>query len=213
MSVQTQVPETDTAKFQAVRRRLFGIGYRVLGSADEAEDVVQDAWIRWQGADRSKVRDPAAFLATTTTRLAINAGQSARVRRETCIGTWLSEPVDAEADPARSVEQTDALDNAVLALLERLSPTERAAYVLREGFDYPYRRIAHVLGLSEANARQLVTRARLRLLNGRRGRVDAAQHQQLLDAIIDASQTGELTTLERLLAGEVLASVPVAAAA
>ena len=213
MSVQTQVPETDTAKFQAVRRRLFGIGYRVLGSADEAEDVVQDAWIRWQGADRSKVRDPAAFLATTTTRLAINAGQSARVRRETCIGTWLSEPVDAEADPARSVEQTDALENAVLALLERLSPTERAAYVLREGFDYPYRRIAHVLGLSEANARQLVTRARLRLLNGRRGRVDAAQHQQLLDAIIDASQTGELTTLERLLAGEVLASVPVAAAA
>jgi len=213
MSVQTQVREADTAKFQAVRRRLFGIGYRVLGSADEAEDVVQDAWIRWQGADRSKVRDPAAFLATTTTRLAINAGQSARVRRETCIGTWLSEPVDAEADPARSVEQTDVLDNAVLALLERLSPTERAAYVLREGFDYPYRRIAHVLRLSEANARQLVTRARLRLLNGRRGRVDAAQHQQLLDAIIDASQTGELTTLERLLAGEVLASVPVAAAA
>jgi RNA polymerase sigma-70 factor (ECF subfamily) len=213
MSVQAQVPEADTAKFQAVRRRLFGIGYRVLGSADQAEDVVQDAWIRWQGVDRSKVRDSAAFLATTTTRLAINAGQSARVRRETYIGTWLTEPADAEADPARGVEQTDALESAVLALLERLSPTERAAYILREGFDYPYRRIAHVLGLSEANARQLVTRARLRLINGRRGHVDGAEHQQLRDAIIDASQTGELTMLERLLAGEVLTRVPVAVAA
>jgi RNA polymerase sigma-70 factor (ECF subfamily) len=213
MSVLAAVPEAHTAMFQAVRPRLFGIGYRVLGSAAEAEDVVQDAWIRWQGADRGKVRDSAAFLATTTTRLAINAGQSARARRETSVGTWLSEPVDAEADPARSAEQTDALEHAVLALFEKLSPTERAAYVLREGFDYPYRRIAVVLGLSEANARQLVTRARLHLVSGRRGQVDAVEHQRLLDAIVDASQTGDLTTLERLLAGEVATSFPVAVAA
>jgi len=203
MSVRAEVPEAHTAMFQAVRPRLFGIGYRVLGSAAEAEDVVQDAWIRWQGADRSKVRDAAAFLATTTTRLAINAGQSARVRRETYIGTWLSEPVDAEADPARGAEQADALEHAVLALLETLSPTERAAYVLREGFDYPYRRIAEVLGRSEANARQLVTRARIRLAGGRRRPVDAAEHQRLLDAIVDASQTGDLTTLEHVHAGDV----------
>jgi RNA polymerase sigma-70 factor, ECF subfamily len=213
MSVRAEVPEAHTAMFQAVRPRLFGIGYRVLGSAAEAEDVVQDAWIRWQGADRSKVRDATAFLATTTIRLAINAGQSARVRRETYVGTWLSEPVDAEADPARGAEQTDALEHAVLALLARLSATERAAYVLREAFEYPYRRIAHVLAVSEANARQLVTRARFRLVSGRRRPVDAAEHQRLVDAIVDASQTGDLTTLEQLLTGEVLTSFPVAVAA
>ena len=213
MSVHAEVPAAHTAMFQAVRPRLFGIGYRMLGNAAEAEDVVQDAWIRWQGADRTQVRDAAAFLATTTTRLAINAGQSARVRRETCIGTWPSEPVDAEADPARGAEEADALEHAVLALLEKLSPTERAAYVLREAFEYPYRRIAHVLELSEANARQLVTRARMRLGGGRRRPVDTAEHQRLFEAIVDASQTGDLTTLEQVLAGDVLTSFPAAVAA
>src|SRR5215213_492743 len=120
----------DIESFQAVRPRLFGIAYRILGSAAEADEVVQDTWIRWHGAERSTVRDATAFLATIATRLAINVSQSARQRRETHVGEWLFEPVDAEADPARSAERGEALEQAVLALLEKLSPTERAVFVL-----------------------------------------------------------------------------------
>jgi RNA polymerase sigma factor (sigma-70 family) len=155
-----EVSEAHAASFHAVRPRLFGIAYRVLRSAAGADDVVQDTWLRWQRTDRSKVSDAAAFLVTATTRLAINVAQSARARRETNIGLWLPEAVDTGADPADEAEQREALQLSVLMLLERLSPTERAAYVLREAFGYPYRQIAHVLTLSEANTRQLVTRAR-----------------------------------------------------
>ncbi|WP_246485830.1 sigma factor [Kribbella qitaiheensis] len=130
------------AGFAGVRPRLFGIAYRMLGSSAEAEDIVQDAWLRWQAYDRSKVIEPAAFLATTTTRLAINAAQSARVRRESYIGPWLPEPIDTANDPALGAERDDALELAQLHLLEKLSPTQRAAYVLREAFDYPYDEIA-----------------------------------------------------------------------
>jgi RNA polymerase sigma-70 factor (ECF subfamily) len=150
-----------------VRARLFGIAYRMLGSTAEAEDVVQDVWLRWQMVDRSVVRDAAAFLATTTTRLAINVMQSARSRRETSAGPWLPEPVDTNANPASGAELSEALESAAQILLEKLSPTERAAYVLREAFDYPYRKIAHVLRLKEANTRQLVTRARQHLAGHR----------------------------------------------
>src|SRR5689334_9495884 len=134
---------TDT--FEAVRPRLFGIAYRVLGSAGEADDVVQDAWLRWQRTDRSQVRDPAAFLATTTTRLAINVTQSAHARRETPLGPRLVDVADAAANPSHEAEQRDELDRAVRVLFAKLPPTERAAYVLREAFDYPYRRISQVL--------------------------------------------------------------------
>ncbi len=157
------IPDADTAALQRVRPRLFGIAYRVLGSAGEAEDVVQDAWIRWQCTDRSAVRDDAAFLAVTTTRLAINVLQSARARRETHPGPRLPDPVDADADPALGAERRDALDRAVRTLLETLPPTERTAFVLREAFDLPYRDIAQALAQSEANSRQIVTRARRRL--------------------------------------------------
>ena len=132
----------------------------MLGSAAEAEDIVQDVWLRWQTADRSLVRDAAAFLATTTTRLAINVMQSARSRRETYVGPWLPEPVDTSADPRLGAERGQALAFGILVLLEKLTPTERAAFILREAFDYPYRDIANVLRLEEANARQVVTRAR-----------------------------------------------------
>lgn len=114
--------------FADQRSRLFGIAYRMLGAAGEAEDIVQEAWVRWQTTDRTAVRDPAAFLATTTTRLAINVLRSARVRRETYVGPWLPEPVDTGADPAAGAERGEVLELAVLFLLERLSPTERAAY-------------------------------------------------------------------------------------
>ena len=129
-------------------------------SATEAEDLVQDVWLRWQGTDRSMVHNPGAFLATTTTRLAINELQSARARRETYIGPWLPEPVDTSADPFLGAERGEALELAVLMLMERLTPTERAAYVLREAFDYPYAQIADIRQSTEAAVRQQVSRAR-----------------------------------------------------
>ena len=154
--------------FLSVRPRLFGIAYRMLGSAADAEDIVQDVWVRWQTTDRSVVRSAVAFLATTTIRLAINVMQSARWRRETYLGPWQPEPVDTSADPGLGVERGEALELAVLILMEKLSPAERAAYVLREAFDYAYRDIADTLRLQEANARQLVSRARQHMANGRR---------------------------------------------
>jgi len=193
--------------FLRVRPRLFRIAYRMLGSAAEAEDIVQDVWVRWQTADRSLVRDAAAFLATTTTRLAINVMQSARSRRETYVGPWLPEPVDTSADPRLSVERGEALELGVLVLLKKLSPTERAAYILREAFDYTYRDIANVLRLEEANARQVVTRARQHVTNGRRMPASASEPGRLLDAFIAATRHGDVARLEGLLASEV-ASTP-----
>src|SRR4030095_9797666 len=126
------------APFERARPRLFGLVYRILGSVAAAAGVVQDVWTRWQSTDRHVVRDPQAFLMTTATRLAINVLQSARMRRETYVGPWLPEPVDTTADPGVGAERGEALELAVLLLLERLSPTERAAYVLREAFNYSY---------------------------------------------------------------------------
>jgi RNA polymerase sigma-70 factor (ECF subfamily) len=203
----------DAAWFEAVRPRLFGIAYRTLDSAADADDVVQNTWIRWQRTDRNKVRDAAAFLATTTKRLALNAAQSAPARRETSIDPWHPEPVDVQADPTLGAERREALELAVRVLMERLSATERAAYVLREAFDYPYRQISDVLATSEANARQLVTRARLRLAGEPRRRAGAAEQQGFIDAFVYAAQTGDLTPLEQVLAAHVVTSPPVAMAA
>jgi RNA polymerase sigma-70 factor, ECF subfamily len=205
------VSQSDAALFEMVRPRLFRIAYRVLGSASEADDVVQETWIRWQGTDRSEVRDPAAFLATTTMRLAINVTQSARARRETQIPPQLVDAIDAASDPSLDAERRDALESALRMLMQTLAPAERAAYVLREGFDYPYRRIACVLALSEANARQLVTRARRRLGAGQLRPVGVTEHQQLLDAFLAAGRRGELASLEQLLADEAAAPGRVAA--
>lgn len=191
--------------FAKVRSRLFGIAYRMLGSAAEAEDAVQDVWLRWQSTDRSVVQDPAAFLATTTTRLCINLVQSARSRRETCVGEWLPEPVDTTADPAWDAERGEALELALLVLLEKLSPTERAAYVLREAFDYSYRQIADILQMSQANTRQLVARSRKHIASGRSAPVSLAEQQQLLSAFSDAARKGELTGLESLFTKNVVA--------
>ena len=189
--------------FEAVRSRLFGIAYRMLGSVAEAEDVVQEIWIRWQTADRVAVRDPVGFLVTATTRLAINVAESARVRRETYVGTWLPEPVDTTADPAVGAERGEALELAVLLLLETLTPTERAAYVLREAFDYPYATIAAVLDQSEGNARQLVSRARKHIAAGRRAPVAPAEHRRLLQAFLAAARVGDLASLETIPAADV----------
>jgi RNA polymerase sigma-70 factor (ECF subfamily) len=201
------------ASFEAVRPRLFGIAYRTLESAADADDVVQDAWIRWHRTDRDKVRDTAAFLATTAKRLALNVAQSARVRHETPVDRLHPEAVDVHADPTLGAERREALALALRMLMERLSPSERAAYLLREAFDYPYRRIADVLATSEANARQLVTRARLHLASESRRQVSRAEQQRCMDAFVKAAQTGDLTTLERLLAADVVTTAPVAIAA
>jgi RNA polymerase sigma-70 factor, ECF subfamily len=197
-------PNQATEDFVAVRGRLFGIAYRMLGSRTEAEDIVQETWLRWQDYDHSEVRDPAAFLATITTRLCLNALQSARVRRETYIGPWLPEPVDTGADPLLGAERGEALELATLMLLERLPPTERAAYVLREAFDYPYAQVAEVLQVKEDHARQLVGRARKHIAEERRAPVDSEEQKRLLEALVAAAQKGDLQRLERLLADDVV---------
>jgi len=194
------------AEFTAVRRQLFGVAYRMLGSVAEAEDVVQDAWVRWQGMDRSEVVKPQAFLTTMVTRLAINVLQSARVRRETYTGPWLPEPVDTSQDPTLGAERAEALELAVLVLLERLTPTERAAYVLREAFGYEYGEIADVVQVSQVAARQLVSRARKHLAAGKRNTVGRDEKRRLLEAFVAAARSGDVAQLERLLAADVVST-------
>jgi RNA polymerase sigma-70 factor (TIGR02957 family) len=190
--------------FADVRPRLFGIAYRMLGSVAEAEDIVQDVWLRWQVTDRTVVENPGAFLATTATRLCINLIQSAPSRRETYTGTWLPEPVNTRGDPTLGAERDEALRLAVVVLLEKLSPTERAAYVLREAFDYSYRQIADILQIQEANARQLVTRSRKHIADGRRTPASPDHHRRLLEAFIGAAQRGDLVALEGLFVEDVV---------
>jgi RNA polymerase sigma factor (sigma-70 family) len=190
--------------FVRARPRLFGIVYRILGTVAEAEDVIQDVWTRWQSTVRGEVRNPQAFLASTAAHLAINVLQSARTRRETYAGPWLREPVDPGADPALGAERGEALELAVLVLLERLSPPERAAYILREAFNYPYRDIGEILHVEETNARQLVTRARQHVTDGRRARVSNTAQERLLHEFIAAARTGDLAGLERLFAADVV---------
>jgi len=201
-------PESDAnglAAFVGVRPRLFGIAYRILGSPADAEDVVQDVWLRWQATDRSVVLNAPAYLATATTRLAINVVQSARSRRETCVGTWLAEPVDASPDPQLEAERGEAVERAVRLLLETLSPRERAAYVLREAFNYRYSQIADVLRLGEANIRQLVSRARRHVAHRPHAQVSSAERRRLLGAFIAAAQQGNCAALEELFASDVAA--------
>ncbi|MFD0523300.1 sigma-70 family RNA polymerase sigma factor [Paractinoplanes durhamensis] len=191
--------EDAAAVFAGLRPRLFGIAYRMLSSATEAEDLVQDVWLRWQTTDRSRVENPGAFLATTTTRLAINELQSARKRRETYIGPWLPEPVDTSADPYLGAEREEALAFASLMLMEKLSANERAAYVLREAFDYPYAQIADILQSTEPAVRQLVSRAKKHMTGEQRTTVAPAAQKELLTTFLAAARTGDLGELERLL--------------
>jgi RNA polymerase sigma-70 factor, ECF subfamily len=182
--------------FAKVRPRLFAIAYQMLGSAAEAEDIVQDVWLRWQCTNRGAVENPPAFLATTTTRLCINFAQSAHSRRETCLGTSLPEPVDTSADPGLVAERDEKLKRAVLILLEKLSPTERAAYILREAFDCSYRQIAHILQMEESNTRQIVSRARKHMADDRRSPVSSKEQRRLLEAFIAAAHKGDIGALK-----------------
>jgi RNA polymerase sigma factor (sigma-70 family) len=194
----------DTAEFQSVRPRLFGIAYRMLGRVADAEDVVQDVWLRWQSADRTQVRDRVAFLATITTRVTLNFLASARVRREIPVGRWLPGQVPISEDPSLVVGRSAELEQGVLLLLQRLSPTERAVFVLREACGYPFRDIAEVLQMTEANARQIRRRSAEHLTGPRHKPVQRADCDRVLSAVRDAARTGALAHLERVLIEDAL---------
>jgi RNA polymerase sigma-70 factor (ECF subfamily) len=187
----------------------FGIAYRMLGSVSEAEDAVQEAFLRLHGAtaDGQRIESPRAYLATVVTRLCIDQLRSARARRERYVGEWLPEPlVGAEdADPAGHAEMADSLSVAFLLLLERLSPEQRAAFLLREVFDYPYGEVARIVGTSEANARQLVSRARRQIESGRpRFEPSPELRDELARRFLAAVEEGDLGGLEDLLAEDVV---------
>ncbi|MBR8640692.1 RNA polymerase sigma-70 factor [Streptomyces tuirus] len=193
-------------EFEVHRPRLFSLAYRLLGSAEEAEDAVQDAYLRFSGTDRAGIEHPAAWLAKVVTNLCLNRLTSARARRERYVGTWLPEPVvtaDGALGPLESAEQRDAVSLAMLVLLERLTPTERAVYVLREAFGYGHREIAGVLDLSEANCRQLYRRA-VQRVGEPQARFEAASEQQeeLVRSFLTAARDGDLAGLEELLAAD-----------
>ena len=187
--------------FFSTRARLLGIAYRILKSAADAEDLVQDVWIRWQTTERSTIRDAAAFLTTMTTRLAINVLRSARSCRERPFGSLLQESVDTCPDPRVEAERGEELRGAALVLLEKLSPAERAAYVLREAFDYSYREVSNILRLEEANARQLVGRARQHIADGEQSPVNSAEQRRFHAAFLAAAQKGALAKFESFLVG------------
>ena len=195
--------------FDELRPSAFGIAYRMLGSVSEAEDVVQEGFLRLhrarQGGER--IASPRAYLSTVVSRLSLDHLRSARVQRESYVGEWLPEPLVASADddPARQAEMAESLSFALLVLLESLSPEQRAAFLLREVFDEPYERIAEIVGTSEQNARQLAARAR-RQVEERRPRFEASREQReaLATRFFAAVEEGDLEGLEELLAHDVV---------
>jgi RNA polymerase sigma-70 factor (TIGR02957 family) len=196
-------------QFDELRRSAFAIAYRMLGSVSEAEDVVQEGFLRLHRARKGGVRieSPRAYLSTVVSRLSLDHLRSARVRRETYVGEWLPEPLVASDDdnPARKAETADSLALAFLVVLESLSPEQRAAFLLREVFDEPYDRIAEIVGTSEENARQLATRAR-RHVEERRPRFEASREkrEELATRFFAAAEEGDLQGLEELLAHDVV---------
>lgn len=195
------VRDDGTDEFARHRSALFGVAYRMLGRFADAEDVVQEAWLRWAGADRASIRDPKAWLVTATTRLAIDRLRRVQANRETYVGPWLPEPVITTGDVAEEVVRSDSVSIAMLVVLEALSPLERAVFVLREAFDFDYRDIAQILGRSEASVRQLASRARSHVAErATRYDADPKTRRAVTEQFVHASLTGDLTTLLKLLA-------------
>ena len=202
-----QLVEDATQIFEGLRRRLQGIAYRMLGSVAEAEDVVQDVWLRWHDADRLGIANPEAWLVTTTTRASIDHLRSAKVRRESYVGFWLPEPQVDEAQhpsPEQELERAGDLSVAFLTVLERLSPEGRAAFLMREVFDADYSDIASTLGKSEASSRQLVSRSKALLRDGGapRHKVPAAAQYAVMRQFSDAMKSGDFAALQFLLADD-----------
>ncbi|MFI6856659.1 RNA polymerase sigma-70 factor [Streptomyces sp. NPDC050416] len=200
---------SDVDRFEAARPRLEAIAYRLLGSASEAEDAVQETFLRWQAADVDRIEVPEAWLTKVLTNLCLNQLTSARARRETYVGQWLPEPVlagDPMLGPADTAERRESLSFAVLALLERLSPNERAVYVLREAFDYPHREIAEILDITEAASQQIFHRAKKHVAQGRaRTEVDEAAARRIVDEFLAAATSGRTEPLVRLLTQDAIA--------
>ncbi|RST46143.1 RNA polymerase sigma-70 factor [Variovorax sp. DXTD-1] len=195
-----------TLTFDSHRRRLQGIAYRMLGTVAEAEEVVQDAWLRWHEADKAGFDSAEAWLVTVVTRLSIDRLRAAKVQREHYIGAWMPEPTltDAPATPEQLLERADNVSVAFLAVLERLAPEARAAFLLREVFDADYEEVARTLGKSEAACRQLVHRAKAQVQEARpRFQVSRETHQRLLRAFADAAARGSLQDLKALMAEDV----------
>jgi RNA polymerase sigma-70 factor (ECF subfamily) len=193
--------------FQSQRRRLFSIAYRMLGIRADAEDVLQDVYLRWQNADVKELDSPEAWLVTVTTRLSIDRLRAAKTEREAYIGTWLPEPMVEEesvASPEDLVERADDIAYALLVVLERLGPEERAAFLLKQVFDHDYPDIARILGKSEASCRQLVHRARERVQREQpRFAVTPQTHREHLQRFIEAAQSGDYHKIIALLSPDV----------
>ena len=195
-----------TLTFNSHRRRLQGIAYRMLGSVAEAEEVVQDAWLRWHEADKAGLDSAEAWLVTVVTRLSIDRLRAAKVQREHYVGAWMPEPTLTESPdtPEESLERADNISVAFLAVLERLAPEARAAFLMREVFDADYDEVALTLGKSEAACRQLVHRAKAQVQEARpRYQVSRETHQRLLRAFADAAARGSLHDLKALMAEDV----------
>ena len=190
------------AEFAEHRQVLVGAAYRVVGSVSDAEDVVQEAWLRWAAVDRHEIREPRAYLIRITTRLALNKLREQKARRESYVGPWLPEPLATDDDdPAAAVELADSVSMAMLVVLETLSPLERATFVLREVFDLPYDEIADTLGRSESAVRQLAHRAREHVhARQPRHQVDKARHDELTMRFMQAAGSGDFDQVVALLA-------------
>ncbi|MEU1498709.1 RNA polymerase sigma-70 factor [Streptomyces sp. NPDC005732] len=201
--------DTATEVFEEHRSVLMGVAYRMLGRVADAEDVVQEAWLRWSGADRGEVREPRGYLVRVTTRLAIDRLRQVQARHEAYVGPWLPEPYvtdfgDAVEDTAERAVLADSVSLAVLVVLESLSPLERAVFVLREAFGFPYAEIAAVLDRGEPAVRQLATRARKHVGERRpRYEVDPAERRDLTERFLAAAAEGDLEGLVSLLAPDV----------
>ncbi|MET8428247.1 RNA polymerase sigma-70 factor [Nocardia sp. NPDC004860] len=197
------------AEFERHRPRLFALAYRMLGSAAEAEDAVQETYLRWDGTDRAGIRSAEAWLTTILVNLCRTWLDSARARRETYVGPWLPEPVPTghgELGPLESAEQRELVSIAFLTLAERLSPTERAVFVLREAFGYAHREIADMLELTEANAQQVYRRATHRVHEERPRFEPAPAHaRELVEKFLSAAQSGDLAALEAMFTADIVA--------
>lgn len=196
-------------RFEAFRPRLEAIAYRLLGAAGEAEDAVQETFLRWHAADVDRIEVPEAWLTKVLTNLCLNHLASARARRETYVGQWLPEPLlagDPMLGPADTAEQRESVSYAVLTLMERLSPNERAVYVLREAFDYPHRQIAEILDITEAASAQIFRRAKKHLADGKaRTEVDEAAARRVVEEFLAAAASGQTELLVRLLTDDAIA--------
>ncbi|MFI9844462.1 RNA polymerase sigma factor SigJ [Nonomuraea sp. NPDC051941] len=190
--------------FEDHRSLLTGVAYRILGSAADAEDVVQEAWLRWSGVDETTVEEPKAYLVRVTSRLAIDRLRWAKSRRESYVGPWLPEPISTAPDVAEHAELAESVELALLLVLETLSPLERAVFVLREAFDLPFSEIAEIIGRAEPATRQLARRARDHVRERRpRFDVDRQERRRITERFISASAEGDLDGLIELFASEV----------